>query len=272
MTAPIVPAEVDLRGMPFMPLDTVRLADSDLFALSTGDEFKAAVMLWCKSWHQVPAASLPDDDRILAHLSSSYARWPAVRELALRGWVKCDDGRLYHPVIAEKALEAWVHRKAQRAKAARRWGHGPELPGITPGIPAGDAAASESESPGNAAARQSASRGSPAADAAAMQGTGTVKGQGQGQKNKGSLSAGLNGHAQPGRGTRMTDEWRIPDEWREWAMRFASWDSQRVVRESARFRDHYLAVPGDKGVMRSWSAAWRNWMRIAVEKEQRRGT
>ena len=36
---PLTPPECDLRGMPFMPLDIVRLFDSDLYALSTGDEF-----------------------------------------------------------------------------------------------------------------------------------------------------------------------------------------------------------------------------------------
>ena len=40
---PLTPLEADLRGMPFMPLDVVRLTDSDLFALSTGEEFKAAL-------------------------------------------------------------------------------------------------------------------------------------------------------------------------------------------------------------------------------------
>ena len=108
---PLVPTEVDLRGMPWMPLDTVRLIDSDLFALSTGDEFKAAVALWCKSWTQVPAASLPNDDRILAHLSGTASRWKRVKATCMRGWVLCDDGRYYHPVIAEKALEAWKERE-----------------------------------------------------------------------------------------------------------------------------------------------------------------
>lgn len=64
--APLVAAEVDLRDFGFMPLDVLRLRDSDLMALSTGDEFKAAVALWCVAWHQVPAASLPNDDRLLA--------------------------------------------------------------------------------------------------------------------------------------------------------------------------------------------------------------
>jgi hypothetical protein len=107
----MVPPEVDLRGMPWMPLDTVRLIDSDLFALSTGEEFKAAVALWCKSWTQIPAASLPNDDRILAHLSGTASRWKRVKEMCMRGWVLCDDGRYYHPVIAEKAMEAWRERE-----------------------------------------------------------------------------------------------------------------------------------------------------------------
>lgn len=129
MTAPTppVPSDVDLRGLPFMPLDTVRLLDSDMVALSTGDEFKAALTLWCKAWQQVPAASLPNDDRILAHLSGTSQRWKKVKARAMHGFVLCSDGRLYHPVIAEKALEAWKHRRAQKANAAKRWeGHSTE--------------------------------------------------------------------------------------------------------------------------------------------------
>lgn len=109
MTAPLVPADTDLRDFHFMPLDVVRLVDSDLTAIASGDEFKAAILLWCKSWHQVPCSSLPNDDRMLAHLAG-YGRdlkaWRRVKEVAVRGFILCSDGRLYHPVIAEKALEA----------------------------------------------------------------------------------------------------------------------------------------------------------------------
>lgn len=121
---PLVPAEVDLRGLPWMPVDTVRLLDSDTFALATGDQFKAAFRLWCKAWQQKPAASLPDDDVVLASLSGTGRMWPKFRPVALRGFMKCSDGRLYHPVIAEKALEAWKHRKAQRDRANKRWSGG----------------------------------------------------------------------------------------------------------------------------------------------------
>ena len=104
---PLVPPECDCSGLPFMPLEVGRLLDSDLMALSTGDEFKAALMLWCKSWAQAPAASLPDDDRILARWSGATpSEWKQMREMALRGWVKCSDGRLYHPLIADLAVKA----------------------------------------------------------------------------------------------------------------------------------------------------------------------
>lgn len=116
MTEPLVPLEVNLRGLPWMRLDTTRLLDSDLFALSTGDEFKAAVALWCKSWTQIPAGSLPNDERVLAHLSGASSRWKKVREMALRGWVLCEDGRLYHPIVAEQAIAAWDERVEYRAE------------------------------------------------------------------------------------------------------------------------------------------------------------
>lgn len=117
MTDPLVPPDCDLRAFAFMPLDVVRLRDSDIAAVSSGEEFRAAVLLWCASWHQIPAASLPDDDMILAQLAGFgrvIKEWKKVRSGALRGWILCSDGRLYHPVIADKAIEAWG-RKIEQA-------------------------------------------------------------------------------------------------------------------------------------------------------------
>jgi hypothetical protein len=116
---PLTPADCDLRDFAFMPLDVVRLRDSDLSVTADADEFRCAVLLWCASWHQVPAASLPDDDKALAQYAG-YGRvvkeWQKVREGALRGWVKCTDSRLYHAVVAEKANDAWVAKLKQRLK------------------------------------------------------------------------------------------------------------------------------------------------------------
>src|SRR3990167_1381965 len=140
--APLVSEDVDLRDFRFMPLDVVRLRDSDVAALPDGDAFRAAVMSWCVSWHQQPAASLPDDDGILARLlgyGRDVAGWKAARGGgALHGWIKCSDGRLYHPVVAEKAIEAWILKRKQRARTAAataaRMSHGMPLSTVTENV------------------------------------------------------------------------------------------------------------------------------------------
>jgi hypothetical protein len=99
---------------------------SSLFGLSNGDEFKAAFALWCASWYECPAGSLPSDERMLAFLSKAKA-WKKVREMALRGWTLCSDGRLYHETVAKVALAAWdrrvEHREVNDSKNERqkRW-------------------------------------------------------------------------------------------------------------------------------------------------------
>ena len=89
---PLIAQDVDLRGLPFMPLDVGRLRDSNLAIEASGDEFRAAVLLWCTSWNQVPAGSLPDNDAALASYAG-YGRdvkgWKKVRQGAMRGFVAC---------------------------------------------------------------------------------------------------------------------------------------------------------------------------------------
>lgn len=138
--APLVAPEVDLRAIaPYMQLDVVRLRDSGIAVRASPDAFRAAVLLWCVAWHQVPAASLPDDEHLLARYADVHLlKWRAIREEALRGFVLCSDGRLYHHVIAEKAIEAYtrVHKRraqTQAATEARR-----KTPGQSPPRPPTD--------------------------------------------------------------------------------------------------------------------------------------
>lgn len=123
----MVPTDCDLRGLSSMMLD-LGLLTSDLAALSTGEEFKAAVLLYGATYEQVPAGSLPNDDRLLAFLSRTGTLWPQVRDMALRGWVQCSDGRLYHAVTADKVLHAWIGRLKQRVASGvgneTRWNTG----------------------------------------------------------------------------------------------------------------------------------------------------
>ena len=117
--APMVPAEVDLRDFGFMPLDVRTLLTSSLWIKAKRDPrvAHAAVSLWCECWHQVPAASLPDDDEVLAELARCDAKeWARIKDRALLHFVACSDGRLYHRHVAKKALESWDAKQAQRAR------------------------------------------------------------------------------------------------------------------------------------------------------------
>lgn len=127
--APLTPADCDLRDFGFMPIEPGRLFGSEFHALADDAAWRAGVTLWLKAWHQVPAGSLPADDTALtrlAELGRDRDAWAAVRAAALRGWIECSDGRLYHPVVAEKALEAWIEKLLQRSSSAagnaKRWG------------------------------------------------------------------------------------------------------------------------------------------------------
>jgi uncharacterized protein YdaU (DUF1376 family) len=120
--APPIPCDVDLRDFRFMPLDVVQLQNSETWALADGWTAKALVNLWTRAWHQVPAGSLPDDDS-LHRIWAGVPEWESVRAIALRGFIKCSDDRLYHRVICDKALAAWNERKRFRRAAKARWKH-----------------------------------------------------------------------------------------------------------------------------------------------------
>jgi len=126
---PLTPPNCDLRAMPHMPLDVTRMLNSDFIAQSDCHTFKAGVTLMMTSWQQVPAASLPADDKSLAWLAHvTPQRWKRIKEQALRVWILCSDGRLYHPVIAEFALDAFdkVRDRLDDSAPARRVSSGAE--------------------------------------------------------------------------------------------------------------------------------------------------
>lgn len=121
---PLVPAEVDLRGMEFIPLKGDVLFKSTTWLKGSHEGRCAALRLWWHAFaHEVPAASLPDDDQLLAE-HAGYGEvvkaWLKIKPQAMRGWVKCSDGRWYHKLVAELALEAWNGRVRNREKA-RKW-------------------------------------------------------------------------------------------------------------------------------------------------------
>lgn len=115
---PPVPADLDLRDFEYLPLKVVRLLRSELIITGSDFEAKFGLMSWCLAWHEVPTGSLPNKNDVLADYfgfgrgSRNVQKWMRAREKgALRDWVLCSDGRLYHPVVCEVALETSAKRK-----------------------------------------------------------------------------------------------------------------------------------------------------------------
>jgi hypothetical protein len=121
MMEPLVAADVDLRGMPFMPLFGDRLFKSTTWIEARPEARCAALQLyWHAFAHEVPAASLPDNERVLAdHAGLPLRLFQRLRPQVMHGWIKCSDGRFYHRVVAEIALEAWSGRVRVRERVRK---------------------------------------------------------------------------------------------------------------------------------------------------------
>lgn len=116
---PLVPAEVDLRDYDYIPFYGDRLFNSDTWALCDPEQKVAALRLWWRAWHEEPASSLPDNDRLLAERAGygiAVKAFLAIKENVMRGWISCSDGRLYHPVVAAIALDVWDKKRKKTAE------------------------------------------------------------------------------------------------------------------------------------------------------------
>lgn len=128
LDAPPIPADIDVRNLDEFMLNVERFMASELVAISSHEAIAAALFLWCRAWKQVPAASLPDDDRVIAAFARlSPTRFKKLRNQIMRGFVKCSDGRWYHTVLAETALAAFRYKQSfqrkreQDAERLRKW-------------------------------------------------------------------------------------------------------------------------------------------------------
>lgn len=120
LPAPFTTLDDDVRDLDGFMLNVERLLASELNALGNCVEKWAALMLWCRAWKQIPGGSLPDDERILASFSGAGRQWPKVRAMALRGFIKCSDGRLYHRFLCDDVKRAAARKRERndRTKAA----------------------------------------------------------------------------------------------------------------------------------------------------------
>jgi Protein of unknown function (DUF1376) len=124
LAKPPIEQNVDLHDFSFTPIFRSELFRSSFHARATDAEWRAGVTLWLKSWDQLPSGSLPDDDIELcrlAELGRDKRSWKKIKTMALHGWYKCDDGRLYHRVVTEGILAAYRRRKSSSEKGKKRW-------------------------------------------------------------------------------------------------------------------------------------------------------
>lgn len=63
------------------------------------------------------------------------------------------------------------------------------------------------------------------------------------------------------RGTRLPDDWSLPDDWLAWAQEQRSGVDART--EGAKFADYWHAKAGKDATKLDWFATWRNWIRNA---------
>lgn len=242
---PLVPPEVDLRDFDFMPLQGARLFASDTWALCSAEEKVAALTLWWSSWHEEPAGSLTDNRRTLARAAGygvAVDAFNAVAENALRGWVKCSDGRLYHPVVASIALEVWEKKTKKKAENAadrerkHRKRHG------TSGGNGGDVRRTDAKIPAENA----------------------LKGR------EGDTGSSLRSEpAAPKRrpATRLPDDWQptVADITHARDRGFGD-DQIRDIADA--FRTYWTAGKGRNHTHADWPASWRNW----INRETPKGT
>ena len=62
------------------------------------------------------------------------------------------------------------------------------------------------------------------------------------------------------KGTRLPDDWTLPDQWRTFAIG-QGLSPQAITREADIFADYWRSIPGAKAVKLDWFATWRNWIR-----------
>lgn len=274
---PPVPPEVDLKDFPFTPIYRARLFGSRFHARVSDAAWRAGVTLWLKSWDQVPAGSLPDDEIELcrlAELGRDLKTWRKIADDALHSWFLCTDGRLYHGVVAEGIIEAWQRKCAQRdrteaaraTRASRRLLQTSQY-GETPSV-------TEDRRRDNVSVTEaSACNGDDVTEAGSGDNASVTDSKGQRQREeKPSLSGGQKERdAAHGRTAKRRQQ--VPADWLpdqaglEYAHREAGWPQARIDHELDRFRDHHRSRGN---LFLDVAAAWRTWIRNGAERDKSR--
>ncbi len=73
------------------------------------------------------------------------------------------------------------------------------------------------------------------------------------------------------RGSRLSNDWQLPDDWKAWTRtNFPTSTEAAVTEEADKFRDYWTAKAGQGASKLDWQATWRNWCRTAFAPGKRR--
>jgi hypothetical protein len=118
---PNPPYPPDTKANGWKPeVDWQRIKSSKTWRTCPHDQRNNLLRLWLESWNEVPAGSWEADDEIIAVAIDLPIRlFTAHRDHLMRGWYRCSDGRLYHPVIAEMVF-AMTQKRMRNAQRVRK--------------------------------------------------------------------------------------------------------------------------------------------------------
>ena len=227
LPAPPYPPDVKFNGYRF-ELDLQRAQQSDTWAVTPSEIRPWLLMLWAQSWLTVPCGSFTNDDLVIAaRIGMPINLFRAHRDVLMRGWQLHADGKLYHHVVTQRVNEMLQRRNAEADRKAK-W-RANKKQAVTENVP----------------------RDTYGTDAGA---TAQVKVLVQEQVIKSKERS----RDSATRGTRFAQT-TAPENWIDYCR--SKRPDLDPVDTFERFRDHWIAQPGQKGVKTDWHATWRNWVK-----------
>lgn len=105
---PLVPAEVCFDRDTEFPMPSELIRFGALAMEQDARVFRCVVSLMEQSWRGSPAASIRDAGARMYRLADTTKQWWRLHaEKVLSHFVRCNDGRFYHPELAQLAVKRW---------------------------------------------------------------------------------------------------------------------------------------------------------------------
>lgn len=270
---PLTPPECDVRSHDWFALKFRQVRDSE-FWLNASDRVRVVSFhLWGCAYEQVPAASLPDRDDRLADLAGygmfGIEQWRSIRDDVLKAWVKCSDGRWYHPTLAEIALEAWISKLRERARKTGQAGEraASQLPVATAylerllkrrGNSPEAVENSTEEEEHSAETRRSSAEKSRSSGVTRQEKTGEERDSPVGESRSLAL---FDDRSNEGKPTWLDPSFDPPSGWLDEAMTKGRLSPEETALEWDGFKAYWLEQAGKtKGKKRDWKRTWINYV------------